>query len=132
MKYIIDTHIFLWLLFEPEKIDTTKLEILENPENSIYITSINFWEISLKFGLGKLELNGLKPDDLPDCAFKMGLKILDIDSKNMASFHQLKRVEKHKDPFDRLIIWYCINNNFILVSKDGKFSEYSSLGLKVI
>jgi PIN domain nuclease of toxin-antitoxin system len=50
----------------------------------------------------------------------------------MASFHQLKRVEKHKDPFDRLIIWYCINNDFILVSKDGKFSEYSSLGLKVI
>jgi PIN domain nuclease of toxin-antitoxin system len=132
MKYIIDTHIFLWLLFEPEKIDKTKLEILENPENSIYITSINFWEISLKFALGKLELNGLKPDDLPDCAFKMGLKILDIDSKNMASFHQLKRVEKHKDPFDRLIIWYCISNDFILVSKDGKFSEYSLLGLKVI
>ena len=132
MKYIIDTHIFLWLLFEPEKTDKTKLEILENPENSIYITSINFWEISLKFALGKLELNGLKPDDLPDCAFKMGLKILDIDSKNMASFHQLKRIEKHKDPFDRLIIWYCISNDFILVSKDGKFSEYSSLGLKVI
>jgi PIN domain nuclease of toxin-antitoxin system len=132
MKYIIDTHIFLWLLFEPEKIDKTKLEILENPENSIYITSINFWEISLKFALGKLELNGLKPDNLPDCAFKMGLKILDIDSKNMASFHQLKRVEKHKDHFDRLIIWYCINNDFILVSKDGKFSEYSLLGLKVI
>jgi len=132
MKYIIDTHIFLWLLFEPEKIDKTKLEVLKNPENSIYITSINFWEISHKFGLGKLELKGLKPDDLPDCALQMGIKILEIDSKNMASFHLLKRVEKHKDPFDRLIIWHCINNDFILVSKDGKFSEYSSLGLKVI
>jgi len=46
-SYLIDTHIFLWLIFEPSKIDKEKLEILKKPKNKIYIANITFWEISL-------------------------------------------------------------------------------------
>jgi PIN domain nuclease of toxin-antitoxin system len=131
-RYIIDTHIFLWLLFEPEKIDKNKLQILQNPKNKVFITNISFWEISLKYGLGKLELNGISPEELPDKAKKMGIDILEIDTATMSSFYKLPKVEVHKDPFDRIIIWKCINDNITLVSKDRKFPEYEKFELKFI
>jgi PIN domain nuclease of toxin-antitoxin system len=131
-KYLIDTHIFLWLLFDPEKIDKEKVQILKNPKNKIYIASISFWEISLKYSLGKLELEGFKPDDLLGLVDKMGLEIIEIDKSTMASFYKLTKVDNHKDPFDRIIIWKCIHDNIVLVSKDRKFPEYEASGLKVL
>ena len=131
-KYLIDTHIFLWLIFDPDRIDTLKLEILKSAKNKIFIASITFWEISLKYNLGKLELNGLTPDELPKLAEKMDLEVLEIDKDTMASFYKLPKVHTHKDPFDRIIIWKCINENVTLVSQDRKFSEYRAHGLKFI
>ena len=131
-SYLIDTHIFLWLIFDPSKIKTQKLSILKDPKNKIYIASIAFWEISLKFNLGKLKLEGLVPDELPDLAKSMGIEVLEIDKDTMASFYKLPKVDKHKDPFDRIVIWKSINKNITLMSQDEKFSEYKQFGLKYI
>ena len=43
MKYIIDTHILLWLIYDPDKIDTKKLDLLKDPKNAIYVSNISFW-----------------------------------------------------------------------------------------
>jgi len=131
MKYVIDTHIFLWLMFNPEKISKEKLQQLENPENTIYISSISFWEVSIKFNLGKLDLQGVLPEDLPDIATQMGVMVLNIDEKTMASFYKLEKQDKHKDPFDRIIIWFCICHGIILMSQDNKFQNYKKLGLLI-
>lgn len=132
MSYVIDTHIFLWLLFESKKVPTHILEILKQPSNAVAITSISFWEISLKYNLGKLELNGATPDELPLLAEKMGLDIVQITTEEMASFHKLEKNSKHKDPFDRIIIWHCITHEKTLISLDGKFDSYEEFGLKVL
>ncbi|MFK5892791.1 MAG: hypothetical protein QM504_06190 [Pseudomonadota bacterium] len=80
MKYLIDTHILLWLIFSPEKIDKDKLNILREHKNSIFVCSISFWEISLKYSIGKLELTGITPDELPDLSIKMGIKITEFSA----------------------------------------------------
>ena len=48
MEYLIDTHIFLWSLLDTSKLKPHVIEILENEENKIYLSSISFWEIALK------------------------------------------------------------------------------------
>lgn len=131
-KFVIDTHIFLWLVFDPDKIDEAKLNILKNPKNRIYIASVTFWEISHKYNLGKLELEGYAPEELPVIAEKMGIETIEIHSKTFASFCKLPKCESHKDPFDRIIIWKCIDEDIALVSQDGKFSEYEAYGLRLI
>lgn len=131
-RFIIDTHIFLWLIFNPEKIEKAKLDILKNPKNKIYVTSITFWEISLKYSLGKLELNGFTPDELPHLADEMGIDMIPIDVHTFASFYKLPREESHKDPFDRIIIHKCIDEKITLISKDRKFPEYEKYGLKIV
>lgn len=130
-KYIIDTHIFLWLVFDTDKIEPQKLEILKDPTNRVCISSITFWEISLKYNLGKLELQGLTPDELPKVAKIMDIEVIEIDKEIMASFYKLPKLLTHKDPFDRIIIWKCINDNFVLISQDNKFGEYREFGLRL-
>ncbi|MBD3822465.1 MAG: type II toxin-antitoxin system VapC family toxin [Thiotrichales bacterium] len=130
-SFVIDTHIFLWLTFDPSKVDASKLAILKNPKNKVYVPNVSFWEIALKYQLGKLDLQGVLPTQLPDLAEKMGLDVLDITAETMASFFNLPKVDNHKDPFDRMIIWHCICNKATLISQDKKFPEYQKYGLVV-
>ena len=131
MNLLIDTHIFLWLLFNPEKISNSHLKLLEQPENSIYLSDISLWEISLKFSIGKISLEGVVPDNLPMLANKMGINSLALDSKIASSFHKLPKLA-HKDPFDRMLIWQAIENSYQLVSNDSSFIEYEKFGLELI
>ena len=131
MKYIIDTHAFLFSVFNPQKLSKKAEKIILNVENSIYISSISFWEISLKFTLGKLDLYKINPDELPEIANKIGLIYLPLNCEEASSFYKLPKAE-HKDPFERMLIWQTIKNDMILISKDSGFKEYFDIGLHVV
>ena len=131
MNLLIDTHIFLWLLFNPKKISNHHLELLEQPENSVFLSDISLWEISLKYSIGKLSLKGVSPDQLLPLAKEMGIDSLALNAKTASSFHQLPR-SSHKDPFDRMLIWQAIENKYSLVSTDSSFVDYRELGLLLV
>lgn len=130
MKYLIDTHIFLWLLFDPSKISSNKLQLLKDSSNQIYVSSISFWEISLKYSIGKLSLQNCLPDEMPKYAKDMGLEIIDASSDELASIYKLPII--HKDPFDRLIIHQAISRKFVLITEGNKFCDYQPYGLTAI
>ena len=50
--------------------------ILLDPQAIKYISAITFWEISLKYQLGKINLVGILPDKLPIIAKDTGFEIL--------------------------------------------------------
>lgn len=131
MNCLLDTHALLWTLLDPSRLGKKALASISNPEVTISVSVASFWEISLKYSTGKLELNGVIPDELPAIVRQSGFEILPIDEIDAATFHRLPRMA-HKDPFDRLIIWQAISRKLALISCDGAFSEYRKLGLKVI
>ncbi|MBR6215319.1 MAG: PIN domain-containing protein [Spirochaetaceae bacterium] len=51
MKYLIDTHILIWLAVTPEKVPKHILEIIENPQNDIFISTVSLWEIAIKLSI---------------------------------------------------------------------------------
>ena len=130
MKYILDTHTFLWALFDTSKLPRPVIDIILNETNDIYVSTITFWEISLKYSIGKLSLNNILPDDLPAYSKKSGFEIINFDDKIASSFYKLPRVE-HFDPFDRMLIWQAINNDMIIITRDKKFKEYIQHGLRL-
>ena len=130
MNFLLDTHSFLWALFSPEKLSRSAAQKITSSDNDVAVSVITFWEISLKFALGKLELSGVEPEELPPFADQMGLSILAISPSEAASFHKLPKF-LHKDPFDRFIIWQAIQRKMTLVSKDREFKEYLKFGLKI-
>ena len=130
MNYLLDTHAFLWAAFSPGKLSVKARKEIRSAENRICLSTVSFWEISLKFALGKIELVNCKPDDMPDVATQMHIEIIQPTAQETASFHRLPKV-KHKDPFERMIIWQAIQQPLVLISKDADFSEYKEFGLKV-
>ena len=131
MNYLIDTHIFLWSLFSPRKISRHAAKIIEDSGNRVFVSTITFWEISLKFSINKLELEGITPDELPEFASKMNFELLSLSAEDAASFYHLPKIT-HKDPFDRMLIWQAIREKMVLISKDSKIAAYADYGLKIL
>lgn len=131
MNYLLDSHIFLWSIFDPTKISKKLKETLLISESTYYISVVTFWEISIKFGLGKIDLKKITPDKLPIVAQKDGFKILNLDAETTSSFYKLPKIP-NKDPFDRMLAWQAIRMDYILLTTDRSFSDYKEHGLRVI
>jgi len=131
MKALLDTHVLLWALFEPSRMSSSAKRAIEPVSNEVWVSAVSFWEISLKYQLRKLELRGCFPDELPEQVRTMGLEIEEVSADLMASFY-LFPIEKHKDPFDRLLAWQAIQEGSVLITKDSAFSTYRSAGLKTL
>ena len=132
MIYLIDTHYVLWSLFEPEKISKKVKGIFEDQESEIMVSGISLWEISLKYSLGKLDLVGTNPDEIQTKILESGFDFANVENSHFASYYKLPKKEDHKDPFDRMLIWQAIENDYIFVSNDGKIEQYVENGLKVV
>lgn len=129
MIALLDTHSLLWAVFAPEKLSGRMRTVVAEPANEIHVSTISFWEISLKFSLGKLQMTGCSPEDLVVIARKMGLTVSAPTAEESAGFHRLARVA-HKDPFDRMLIWQCLRRGWTLITRDRGLTEYKQLGLQ--
>ncbi|MDJ0753010.1 MAG: type II toxin-antitoxin system VapC family toxin [Ardenticatenaceae bacterium] len=132
MIYLLDTHIVLWSLFEPVKLAEPIRQILENETDTKLISGVNMWEISLKYSLGKLELGDTDPGEVFDTLLEAGFEVAELESRLLATYHQLPRREDHRDPFDRLLIWQAITNGYTLISHDKKIEQYRRDGLRLV
>src|SRR5882672_5677907 len=116
MNCLLDTHTFLWAAMRPEQLSRYARVAILDAENDIHVSVVTFWEVSLKFALGKIELQGITPAELPDAARQMGFALLALAPQEAATFYQLPRFQ-HKDPFDRMLVWQSICQNLTLLSK---------------
>jgi len=129
MDYLLDTHVLLWTLVSKKKLSKAVKNILLNPESNIFISTISLGEISLKFQLGKLKLRGKSPDEIPDIVTNLGFNFLILDPIASSNFYKLPKF-RNKDPFDRMLAWQAISEDFTLISKDKGFDSYQKAGLK--
>ena len=131
MKLLLDTHVFLWSLLDTAKLSATAGAALVSPENEVIVSAVNFWEISLKFALRRLDLQGILPAQLPAEASLAGYTLVPLEGKTAASFHQLP-LGLHRDPFDRMLAWQAIRAGWTLVSRDRWMDSYVEHGLQLL
>lgn len=132
MEYLIDTHVFIWALMDTKKISKKSFDILEDENNTVYISSMSFWEIAIKVQSKKLELHGINVLQLPHIAKQLNFTILDPQTYDYVSISQIPLKENHHDPFDRMLIQQAIRNDLVLISKDEKFQQYEENGLQLM
>ncbi len=123
MRILIDTHIFLWAIYEPKKISKSHYQELESLSNTIFVSSISFVEIMIKNSVGKLAINA----DLIKLVEDSGFELLDFNAHDAIKLKDMPL--HHKDPFDRMLIAQALNNNYRMMSEDKKFKHY---GCKLI
>ena len=130
MKYLLDTHVLIWAISDPDNLSEKVISVIEDSNNRIFVSSVSLWEIALKVSLGKLNIEGLSPEELPIIIKEQSFETLPLNEVEASTYHNL--LEKwHKDPFDRMLIWQAINNGLILITKDKYIPKYTESGLKV-
>jgi PIN domain nuclease of toxin-antitoxin system len=132
MIYLLDTHALIWATLENKKLSKKIHEIIVSRENEICVSTVSFWEISLKTRIGNFSFDNVDVKSFPQHARNMGFSIIDLKEQETITFHELPLKENHKDPFDRMLIWQAMVNGMAMISKDDNFKQYKIDGLKLI
>ena len=123
MKYLLDTHILLWFLTDDKKLSRRARQLIESSSNESFLSIVSLWEIAIKTGLGKLDLDKPFEQMFPEQLYLNNIKILDITVNSLIKLTTLPF--HHRDPFDRLIIAQGLVENLPIISVDTDFDAYS-------
>ncbi len=122
MRYLLDTHSFLWYLADDPKLSSTADLVISDPANEIWISAACLWEIAIKSSLGKLRLAQPFGELIPHHLSLNSIEVLGIDVDHLSMVAQLPF--HHRDPFDRLIAAQSLVERTPLVSLDPAFDDY--------
>ncbi len=103
--------------------------LIRDRVNEVVVSSVSLWEISLKYGIGKLVLGSMPPDDIPGHCDSLGIRILGLDPESASTYHTLPRIAEHRDPFGRMPVHQCIRMRAILITRDTRLAHYEPHGL---
>lgn len=122
MRALLDTHIFLWAVLEPERLPFTIRSVIESPETELMVSTASAWEIATKYRLGKLDGAATIVKHYP-----MAIAGLRAEELPVSSAHALKAGgwnSPHRDPFDRMLAAQSHIENLPLVSVDQAMNSF--------
>ena len=121
MNLLIDTHVLIWFITNDKKLPVNLKGLIENKENKCFVSIVSYWEMSIKYALGRLEL-GVDLKRIFDIIDETGFDTLPITVKHIVFNSKLKFY--HRDPFDRLLIAQAQSEELIILTKDEYFKKY--------
>ncbi len=125
MKLLLDTHVLLWALLEPQKLSPEMRRALEDSDNTILVSAATAWEIATKWRLGKLRQAQAVVDHYAMALHRLAAVELPI-SGAVAREAGLWDVP-HRDPFDRLLAAQAKADNLVLASTDPAFAQFEGV-----
>jgi PIN domain nuclease of toxin-antitoxin system len=131
VKYLLDTHTFLWTISGSDKIPAHTRGVICDADNEVYISAVSLWEVSIKTRLKKLDLGSVAVEDLIGLSEEMGFQSISLDPGEAVTYGGMEE-NSHFDPFDRMLVWQAINRKMTVISKDAAFSKFVPHGLKLL
>ena len=125
MNYLLDTHILLWTLVDPDKVPGPMRRILENRANRVWFSAVSIWEIAIKHSLGRDDFP-VEPATIWKAARETGLEELPVTAEHAVGVDTLPGL--HRDPFDRLLVAQARADGMKLLSMDPDVNAYFSGG----
>lgn len=121
-RILLDTHIFLWMQFESEKLSDNLAGLLKRGDVNWYLSQVSVLEIQIKHSLGKLPLPATPGEWLPGLIKDSGLEFRAIS--NEAIFMLGKLPDLHRDPFDRLLVSTALTEGWEIATVDQQIQRY--------
>ena len=136
MRYLLDTHIFLYIAIDKEYIDDDVMAIIEDYDNTLCLSAESLRELVVGYNNRSFSTKRWKTCEelIKSVSEDFGITILPLDEKVMQTYSHLQRNEAkgHKDPSDHVIISQAITLGIPLISSDTRFPFYKKQGLKLI
>jgi len=121
-RVLIDSHAFLWFLYDDPRLSDRAGLAVENPETEKLISVGTLWEIAIKSRLGKLELGYPLASFFQRFVSESELEIIDIEIPHLVAYGELPFL--HRDPFDRLLVAQAQVLQVPIVTADPKIAAY--------
>lgn len=122
MNLLLDSHTFLWFVWDDPQLSPTAKALIEDPANRSLVSVASCWEIAIKIGLKKLDLGEPATTFLPRELATNGFDLLGIELIHATSVESLP--PHHKDPFDRLLVAQSMIEKLPVVSVDAQLDPY--------
>ena len=122
MKYLLDTHAFLWFVTDDNRLSSKAKSIIQDSNNEIYLSAASAWEISIKTKLGRLKLGKNLELFIVEQLTENSFGPLAITVSHSLYTEKLPQI--HKDPFDRIMISQTKVENMVLITRDKEIREY--------
>ena len=121
MKYLLDTHTYLWYRTAPDALPAPILALVTDMSFEILISVVTPWELAIKAGIGKLNVTGLL-QNFESREIAAGFSVAPIATAQAIRSGQLPL--HHRDPFDRLLAGQALELNVPIISRDRVFDLY--------
>lgn len=122
MRFLIDTHTFLWFIDGSSQLSSNAKNLLES-DNDIWISIVSLWEIAIKVNIAKLTLPNSYEEFISEQLALNDIEILPIRMSHLATYTTLPL--HHRDPYDRLLIAQAISEKVSIIGADVAFDSYS-------
>lgn len=122
MRYLLDTHVWLLLQTDPDRLDDTVRARLAEPSTQLLLSAASSWEIAIKYALARLPL-----PEPPDAYVPARMRRDGVDALPVTHGHALHVAtlpHHHGDPFDRLLVAQAQLENLPLVTRDPLVEQY--------
>lgn len=122
MKYLLDTHTFLWAISDAKELSKKAKKIFLNSDNSLFLSMASIWEMAIKYSLGKLTLTQSLKHFIPEQLHVNNITMLNIEFQHIIKVASLPF--HHRDPFDRLLVAQALVDRITLLSGDDILDAY--------
>lgn len=118
MRLLLDTHIWIWSLLEPQRLSRRVTRRLEDSANELWLSPISVWETLLLAERGRIQLD-VSPTRWVEIAFR------DFPIRDATLTREVATVSRtvelpHEDPADRFIAASAIVYELALVTADQR------------
>jgi PIN domain nuclease of toxin-antitoxin system len=126
---LLDTHIWVWAVEHNPKLDRDHVEILQENPDSISISAVSLWEVSMLVSKGRIEPRYPLREWFDIATSGFGIAILPLTTDIARDAYELPGTF-HDDPADRMIVATARVHNYLLLSEDSKILEYSHVNAR--
>jgi PIN domain nuclease of toxin-antitoxin system len=122
VKFLLDTHILVWLAAEPARVSSSVAQRLRAPEAELLLSVASWWELAINDAAGRLE-SAISPMELREAWLcRQNVTELAIGAQHVFEAAALPPV--HKDPFDRVLVAQARLERATLVTVDTILPGY--------
>ena len=125
MRLLLDTHTLLWLADGSPRLSEAATGLLADPANELLLSTVSTWEIAIKVNMNKLTLTAPYPAYMAAAVRGYGLTVVPYTQDDCDLYSTLPfLIDKHRDPFDRMLIAQALRQGFTIVGVDDRFDAY--------
>jgi PIN domain nuclease of toxin-antitoxin system len=121
VRLLVDTHLLVWWV-AGRRLSRQAAALIEDPANEVFASAASIWEIAIKAGLGRIDVD---PGVLVQTLESGGFSALPVTSRHAVAVAALPEI--HGDPFDRLLVAQSQVEHMSLLTHDKVLSRYGAL-----